>query len=81
MEVFWYDSWAQTGWRHDDEPKAEIATFTCSTVGYLVNENTKHIVLAQTLSMDDEQHGSIFVIPKVNITKKSILGYRYRSVD
>lgn len=79
LEIFWYDSWANTGWRNDEQQGTTVSSFNCSTIGYLVNEDAKHIVLAQTLSLNDEQHGSIFVIPKVNIIKKSLIGYRYRS--
>lgn len=75
VEVQWNDSCALTEvWvSKRDLEEITLTTAECVTVGYVVQENEESISLAQ--SINDNQFGKIFTIPKGCITEILELEY------
>jgi len=57
VRVVWDDAWADHGW--SDE--TEAGPVTCMSVGFVVQETTKGILLAQSVSQSG--FGSMWFVP------------------
>lgn len=53
VRVEWVDSASTGRWRHRKEAE-RFDVVACTTVGFVVSRNSKRIVLAQSVSEDDD---------------------------
>lgn len=70
VEIKWDDAVTDTGWQHADEiePSNEVAI----TIGFLVKETPKHVVVASTIDADGSTNGRI-QIPVKMILKRTVI--------
>ena len=70
IEIHWDDAATDHGWEHSDDVAAveNIAI----TIGWLVKENDKHLVIASTVCDDGSCNGRIN-IPKGMVVKRKVL--------
>jgi hypothetical protein len=64
VEIIWNDAYSKNGWKCDQDIR-EMAQrgIVCKSVGYLVRESKKYMVLAHGLS-EDNNFQDLFSIPK-----------------
>ena len=68
--VRWVDSYSNSNWRElDGAKKWGSVVFEVKSVGWLVDESDKHILLSGGYSNNETVH-NLTHIPKVNIIKK-----------
>lgn len=77
-EIYWDDAVSLTGWRLGTDPAITLAR--CMSIGWVIKEDDKMIVLAGTKGVDDEEQGEaedqfneVGVIPKGMITSRRVL--------
>lgn len=69
----WMDAVNASGW-HDSDEVNKLTVHDCRTIGYVVKETDREIVVASTLSVDPKDDktdaNALMVIPKVWIKKR-----------
>lgn len=71
--VEWDDASSVDCWQARERAVAEdCRPYRCRTVGFLIAENEKSVLLAQSLSQNDKVQGS-FQIPRTQIRKRTVL--------
>lgn len=70
IEIHWDDAATDHGWEHSDDVVA--SENIAITIGWLVKENDKHLVIASTVCDDGSCNGRIN-IPKGMVVKKKVL--------
>ena len=71
-EIEWEDATHWAAWRSE---KPEDLTFTrAKTVGYVIYEDKKKIMLAQTIAPERDHFSEVMIIPKSIIVKKRLIG-------
>ena len=73
IEITWLDhcGWADTRW-HNIEDSAALKPVTVKTVGYVIKETKKYIVVASVISEAEHTNGEMCII-KGCITKRKKL--------
>lgn len=71
-QVEWLDIVAQVGW---EDISHECHVHPCSSIGWVLSEDEKQIVLASTISSVDgeTQTNNRIVIPKATITSRKVI--------
>lgn len=70
-EVHWIDAMADVGWASGDNG---LSSFAVVTVGKVVKDDAREIVLAATFSFDDDQTNNRMVIPKDWVQRRRVIG-------
>jgi len=68
VEIHWQDAGSSTGWRSKDET-AKMDPLACRSLGYLVIQTKKKIVLAASQSVSNGDIGDRMVIPRSWVLK------------
>lgn len=70
--VEWIDSTSASGWMsHDD--LADHGISECSTVGFVLREDDRQVLLVQSEDHKNRNLDSVMAIPKVAITKSTTI--------
>ena len=72
VEVFWRDATYLGGWKSLEEIKEEANSGEeCSTMGYLIEDGSERLVIAQTTGRDvlDHLRGNIWILPRSMVTR------------
>jgi hypothetical protein len=64
VEVEWVDSCTDGRWASVAIHRKESHPSTCRTIGYIVDNSPKHIILAQSQSIDTQHCTDTMAIPK-----------------
>lgn len=80
VEITWYDAFSFDGWAGTNDTKQKLLRgyengALCTTIAYLVEQTEGRLVVAQTLQEDDEQMGSVWVIPAKMVKEVKELVY------
>lgn len=74
VEVEWIDSLGQHGWHPHDADDDLLDELACRSVGYLVQDDTRGIVIIQSVQKDSRDNS--IAIPRVAIQKVTRLRAR-----
>jgi hypothetical protein len=68
----WLDSASTNGWVAAEDVNKACGIATCATVGFLVREDEKELVVSRDASTDEQSspHGQCIAIPKVCLVKR-----------
>lgn len=69
VQVDWKDAASVSGWRKND---TEPGLANCTSIGFLLNREPRHITLAGSLSNDDH-HGDAISIPRAWIQRIKVI--------
>lgn len=69
-QITWLDHYSAAGWQ-DVIDKIPV-DYVVNSVGFVINETPKYVVLAQSVS-DSNSYAELMHILKINITKRKIL--------
>lgn len=78
VEVLWTDCAVRVGWYETIEVKA-IGGKLIKTVGYLVDQDSRDLKVASSVSVDDDDVASIHIIPHKMVKSIKRLTRRSRS--
>jgi hypothetical protein len=73
--VDWIDSASHSGWHTEDEAAKDYRAVDCQSVGFVVKETDRELILALSRSPDADfaPWSGAMCIPKVAIRKRRIL--------
>ena len=74
LEVVWDDAETSNGWENPKTPEPSLAL----SLGFLVAESDKHIILASTICKGDNNTNCRIQIPKAMVIRKKVIQNKAR---